>query len=67
MIVIKLTQEQAESLAGVEVVTDNIFNPILDADGNYIISVEERDQCSFEWVKACPEITYNPVITELPI
>ncbi len=67
MIVIKLTQAQAESLQGVEVVTDNIFNPILDADGNYIISVEERDQCSIEWVKACEEIEYNPVITELPI
>lgn len=67
MIVVKLTQEQAESLAGVEVVTDNIFNPIQDADGNWIISVEERDQCSIEWVKDCPEIEYNPVVTELPI
>lgn len=67
MIVVKLTQAQAESLQGVEVVKDNLFNCIQDADGNWIISVEERDQCSIEWVKDCPEIEYNPVVTELPI
>jgi hypothetical protein len=67
MKVVKLTQPQAESLQGVEVVPSNFFNPIIDKDGNYVISIEERDQCSIEWVKACEEIPYNPVITELPI
>ena len=67
MKVVKLTQAQAESLQGVEVVTDNLFNPILDANGNWIISVEEQEQCSIEWVKGCELIDYNPVITELPI
>lgn len=61
MIVVKLTQSQAESLQGVEVVKDNLFNPIQDANGNYIISIEERDQCSVEWVKECPEIDYVPI------
>ena len=67
MTVILLTSQQADQLRGVEVVTDNYFNPIQDAQGRWIISVEERDQCSIEWVKSCPEIEYEPVITELPI
>lgn len=65
MIVVKLTQQQAESLQGVEVVTDNYFNPIQDRNGNWIISIEERDQCSIEWVKECPEITYEPIEVNL--
>lgn len=65
MKVVQLTQGQAESLQGVEVVKDNLFNPIQDANGNYIISVEERDQCSIGWVKECPEIDYAPVQVNL--
>jgi hypothetical protein len=57
-----LTQEQAEMLIGVEFMPDNYFNPINDADGNLIISIEEVDQCSIEWVKSLPLITYNPII-----
>lgn len=67
MTVVHLTQEQAESLQGVEVVPSNFFNPILDDQGRWIISVEERDQCNIEWVKSCPEIEYEPVIVNLPI
>lgn len=65
MTVAKLTQEQAEQLKGKEVVKDNYFNPILDADGNYIISLEEVEQCDIEWVKDLPQIEYNPIINEL--
>jgi hypothetical protein len=57
-----LTQEQADSLKGVEFIPDNYFNPIQDADGNWIISIEEVNQCSIEWVKILPTIEYNPVI-----
>lgn len=67
MKVILLTEEQANMLHGQEVVPSNYFNCIKDAQGRWIISVEERDQCSIEWVKSCPEIEYEPVITELPI
>lgn len=65
MKVVQLTQAQAESLQGVEVVKDNLFNPILDKTGNYIISIEERNQCSIEWVKECPEIDYEPIEVNL--
>ena len=59
-----LTEEQAESLIGIQFMPDNYFNPIVDADGNYIISIEEVEQCSVEWVKALPLITYKPIIIE---
>jgi hypothetical protein len=65
MIVAQLTQEQAEQLQGVEFVKDNFFNPILDADGNYIISLEEVEQCDIEWVKELPIIEYKHIIKEL--
>lgn len=61
-----LTYEEAQSLIGVQFVPDNYFNPIMDADGNYIISIEEVNQCSIDWVKALPLIEYNP-ITEQPL
>ena len=65
MKVVKLTQEQAEQLQGVEFVADNLFNPVLDADGNWFISIEEQDQCSIQWVKECPLIDYNPIQVNL--
>jgi hypothetical protein len=58
-----LTQEQAGWLDGVEFVADNYFNPIQDADGNWIISIEEVEQSSLDWVKFLPLITYNPKLT----
>ena len=60
-----LTEEQAQSLIGIQFIPDNYFNPIMDADGNYIISIEEVEQCSIDWVKALPLIEYNPIIIEL--
>ena len=65
MIVYLLTPEQAESLINVEVVPDNFFNPIQDADGNWIITEEEVSQTSIEWVKELPKIDYNPIIPDL--
>lgn len=61
MIVHLLTEQQAQSLIGVEFLPDNYFNPIQDADGNYIISEEEVSQTTIEWVKELPQIEYNPI------
>jgi uncharacterized protein (UPF0262 family) len=58
----QLTEEQAQSLIGVDFVEDNYFNPIEDADGNYVISIEEVEQTSIEWVKSLPLIEYKPII-----
>jgi hypothetical protein len=59
-----LTHEQADSLRGVEAVAGNYFNPIQDADGNWIISVEEVEQCTIQWVKELPLIEYKPIILD---
>jgi hypothetical protein len=63
MIVAQLTPEQADELKGKEFVQDNYFNPIQDVNDNWIISVEEIDQCvnpEFMWVKELPLIPYEP-------
>jgi hypothetical protein len=56
-----LTEEQAQSLNGIEFIPDNYFNPIQDADGNWIISQEEVSQCNIDWVKLLPKIEYKPL------
>jgi hypothetical protein len=65
MIVYQLTPEQADSLIGVEFVPDNYFNPIQDADGNWIISQEEVNQTAIEWVKELPQIEHKPIINQI--
>ena len=65
MIVI-LTTEQAESLKGVEFVTDNLFNPIKDLNDNWVISDEEQNQCDIQWLKDLPKSEYFPKITSNP-
>ena len=59
----QLAEDQVQSLIGVEFISDNYFNPIEDADGNYVISIEEVEQTSIEWVKSLPLIEYKPIIT----
>lgn len=55
-----LTPEQAASLVGVPFIPDCYFNPIQDANDNWIISTQEVEQCSIEWVKELPLIDYFP-------
>jgi hypothetical protein len=55
-----LTEEQATQLSGVEYTTDMTFNPIQDANGNWIISGEEVSSTTIEWVKQLPAIEYIP-------
>ena len=60
MIVVLLTDEQSEKLKGQLYAPDSYFNPIQDADDNWIISTQEQDQCSIDWVKELPLIEYKP-------
>jgi hypothetical protein len=67
MEVYKLTIEQKESLIGQTYDGVQYFNPVLDSDGNWFISIEEVNQCTnelFQWVKELPLINYNPIINE---
>lgn len=59
-----LTVEQKDELVGQMYAPDSYFNPIQDANNNWIISVEEMDFCVnelFLWVKDLPLIIYYPL------
>ena len=68
MEVYKLTEEQKNNLTGQSFDGEQLFNPTLDADGNWFISIEEINYCTnqeFLWVKDLPAIEHNPIIREL--
>jgi hypothetical protein len=64
--VYRLTPEQADQLRGVQYVADMTFNPIQDANDNWIISSEEVSSTTIDWVKQLPAIEYIPKET-LPL
>jgi hypothetical protein len=58
-----LTEIQKDELVGQQYTADSYFNPIQDADDNWIISTEEMNFCTnvdFLWVKDLDLIEYNP-------
>jgi hypothetical protein len=58
-----LTEIEHEVLVGQWYALDSYFNPIQDADNNWVISVEEIAQCVNPlcmWVNDLPLIPYNP-------
>jgi hypothetical protein len=58
-----LTEVQKDELVGQLYDDDSYFNPIQDLNDNWIISVEEIDQCitpDLMWVKELPLIPYEP-------
>jgi hypothetical protein len=58
-----LTETQKNELIGQLYAPDSYFNPIQDADDNWVISVEEMEYCTnptFIWVKDLDLIPYNP-------
>ena len=64
-----LTQVQKDELTGQWYAPDSYFNPIEDADNNWVISQEEMQQCvnpDFMWVKDLPLIEYKPKPTPPP-
>lgn len=64
-----LTQVQKDELVGQWYAPDSFFNPIEDADNNWVISQEEMSQCvnpDFLWVKDLPLIEYKPKPTPPP-
>lgn len=58
-----LTIEQKEEIQGKQYAPDSYFNSIQDQDDNWIISIEEMEQCEnpeYMWVKDLPLIEYKP-------
>lgn len=73
MEVYKLTQEQKNIITGETYDGFQFFNPTLDADGNWFISVEEfnfltpqraQELNVTEWFYSLPLINYNPIVIE---
>jgi hypothetical protein len=63
-----LTIEQKDSLLGQLYAPDSYFNPIQDLNDNWIISVEEMNECinpDYFWVKDLELIEYKPKETTL--
>ena len=63
-----LTIEQSNSLVGQWYASDSYFNPIQDINDNWVISVEEMEQCvnpDYLWVKDLELIEYVPKPTPL--
>lgn len=57
-----LTPEQKDLLVGQQFAVDSYFNPMQDADDNWIISQEEMQYCvaeQFSWVKELPLIEFK--------
>ncbi len=62
-----LTTKQYHEIVGQLFAPDSYFNPILDADLNWVISTQEIDFCvnpEFIWVKELPLIEYKPQQTD---
>lgn len=59
-----LTKQQFQLIAAKQYAQDSYFNPVLDADGDRVISEEEVDQCDneFAWVKDLPQKEFKPVV-----
>lgn len=58
-----LTVSEKDEVAGQLYDPDSYFNPIQDANDDWVISVEEVDQCvnpELIWVKNTPLIEYIP-------
>jgi hypothetical protein len=58
-----LTIDQYNQINGQLFAPDSYFNPIQDADDNWIISTEEINFCTnpeFIWIKDLPLIEYIP-------
>lgn len=70
MIVALLTTNQKDQLQDQQYTQDSYFNPIQDANDNWVISVEEINFCTvtnFQWVKSLTLSVYNPIVITNPI
>ena len=63
-----LTLKQKQQIEGKEFAPDSFFNPIQDANNNWVISIQETEQATiptYEWVHELPLIDYVPIETKL--
>ena len=62
-----ITQEQRDSLVGIEFLPQTFFNlNVQDINDNYFIDEIEINQCEIQWLKDLPLIEYEPKIQVNP-
>ena len=59
-----LTAKEAEEIQGKEFMPSCYFNPVLDSNNNYIISLDVVEQCNIDWIKKLPLIKFEPKKTD---
>ena len=58
-----ITQEQRDSLVGIEFMPQTFFNlDVKDINDKYFIDEVEISQCEIQWLKDLPLIEYQPKI-----
>ena len=65
-----LTVEEKEQLVGQQYAPDSYFNPVQDNSDNWIISIEEIQDCTnqeFMWVQTLELIPFVPKPLPIPI
>jgi len=70
MMMARLNAGQERMLRAKPFARDSFFNPVKDRDGNWVISMEEVQQCTnpqFSWVKTLPLIPWNPPPVDLKL
>jgi len=59
--IVKLTQEQRDSLVDIEFLPQTFFNlDVRDINDNYFIDEVEINQCDIQWLKDLPLTEYEP-------
>lgn len=59
-----ITESQKNILLGQKYDGVQFFNPIQDANGNWVVSEEEISNSSLEWLKALPLLNFDAPIEE---
>lgn len=59
-----ITETQKNILIGQTFDGVQFFNPVQDANGNWVISEEEINNSSLEWLKSLPLVNFDAPIIE---
>lgn len=59
-----ITESQKNILLGQKYDGVQFFNPVQDANGNWVVSEEEIINSSLEWLKSLPLVNFDAPITE---
>jgi len=60
-----ISLEQKITLTGLNYSENCFFNPIQDADNNWVVSSEEIEACGILWLKELPLVDFTPKTPKL--